>query len=326
MNHPRRLVATFLLLMLIGSLLAGCAQQKTASLPNGGGAMGFLGREGAPETLSAAAPVSDKGFQSNVPDVAQRLIIRNAEMEIVVDNPAQAADTIAKMAESLGGFVVSSKVYENTSENGVKLPYGSVTVRVPAAKFQEAMGQIEALAVRVDRKDVTGQDVTEEYVDLQARLKNLEAARDELQRLMNDATNTEDVLAVYRELNRVQGEIEQTKGRIKYLKTSAAMSAISVQLTPSAAAKTLTIGGWHPSGVAKEALVMLVRTLRGLFNLVIWMVLYLLPTLLALGIVFGLPTWAVYRLGRAWWRRRQRQRKGSSAPNTPKAPAEKPQA
>ncbi len=321
MNRYKRLLSLALLLTLLGALLAGCAQQK-APLPEALG-RGMTANDAAPLEMPAdAAPAKSAAFQDAAPDVAARLVIYNANMEIVVDDPAQAADAIANMTKRMGGFVVTSKVYENTTPSGVRLPYGSVTVRVPAEKFQEAIGQIEALAVRVDRKDITGKDVTEEYVDLQARLKNLEAARDELQRLMRDATNTEDVLAVYRELTQVQGEIEQVKGRIKYLKTSAAMSAISVQLTPSAAAKTVSIGGWHPSGVAKDALVMLVRTLRGLLNLVIWVVIYLIPTFLALGIVFGLPTWVFYRLARRWWRKRQTSQRQPSTPAATSSPGE----
>ncbi len=305
MTSSKRIISLALLLTLLGALLAGCAQQK-APLPEAVGRDAMENGAASLEMPFRPAPAAkNAAFQDAVPEEAPRLVIRNADMEIVVDDPAQAADAISKMAASMGGFVVSSKVYESTSASGVQLPYGSVTVRVPAEKFQEAIGQIEALAVRVERKDITGKDVTEEYVDLQARLKNLEAARDELQRLMRDATNTEDVLSVYRELTQVQGEIEQIKGRIKYLKTSAAMSAISVRLTPSAAAKTVSIGGWHPSGVAKDALTMLLRTLRGLLNLVIWVVIYLIPTLLALALIFGLPTWAFYRLARRWWRKRR---------------------
>ncbi len=315
MNRHKRLSSLALLLALVGFALAGCAQQK-AALPEAFSRDAMENGAASLEMPAEAAPAKSVAFQNAAPEVASRLVIRNADMEIVVDDPAQAADAISKMAESMGGFVVSSKVYESTSASGVQLPYGSVTVRVPAEQFQAAIGQIEALAVRVERKDITGKDVTEEYVDLQARLKNLEAARDELQRLMHDATTTDDVLAVYRELTQVQGEIEQIKGRIKYLKTSAAMSAISVRLTPSAAAKTVSIGGWHPSGVAKDALVMLARTLRGLLNLVIWVVIYLIPTFLALGIVFGLPAWGFYRLARRWWRKRH-----APQPQEPPTPA-----
>ncbi len=316
MHTHRRPQKAFLLLLLIGALLAGCGAQKAEAPAVARG----MAEKGAIAQVPESAPAEDLAFQNEAPDVAPRLVIRNADLEIVVDNPARAADAIGKMAESLGGFVVSSKVYENTTPGGVRLPYGSVTVRVPAGQFQDALGQIASLAVRVERKNISGKDVTKEYVDLQARLKNLEAARDELQRLMNDATNTQDVLAVYRELNNVQGEIEQLKGQIQYLKTAAAMSAISVQLTPSAAARSVSIGGWHPGGVAKDALVMLVRTLRGLLNLLIWMGFYLLPVLLALSFVFGLPAWVLYRLVRRWRRKRHPAPAGEAADAPPAAP------
>ncbi len=319
MNRHKRLFSLVLLLALVGLALAGCASQKAAA-PETFGRGAVENSVSSLEMPADAAVAKNADIQNAAPEVASRLVIRNADMEIVVDDPAQAADAISKMAESMGGFVVTSKVYESTTAGGVQMPYGSITVRVPAEKFQTAIGQIEALAVRVERKDISGKDVTEEYVDLQSRLKNLEAARDQLQRLMNDATTTDDVLSVYRELTQVQGEIEQVKGRIKYLKTSAAMSAISVQLTPSAAAKTLSIGGWHPSGVAKDALVMLMRTLSWLLDLVIWVIIYFIPTFLALVLAFGLPTWGIYRLARRW----KHQRHAPQAQERPAAAASSP--
>ncbi len=304
-----------------GLLLGACASASTRqALPESKSlemenAVGMDSAEMAP--AGAARGVLD----APMPDDTRRLVIRNADLALVVDDPAKAVDDIARLANEMGGFVVSAEVSERDDQTGVPMLYGRITVRVPAEKFDDAVAQIAQMGQQVDRR-VSGQDVTEEYVDLQARLRNLEATREQLQRIMDDAVNTQDVLSVYRELSQVQGEIEQVKGRIKYLETSAAMSAISVDLTPSAAANPLTIGNWQPTGVAKEALVALTRTVRSIINIMIWVVLYIIPTLLLIAL-FGLAVaWPAWRLAK--WALRKVQGATSSARSLPsKAPEDK---
>jgi len=300
-----RLVA---LVLWAALALSACGRAQSApaafNAEKGGAVAPMPARINASTGVESAPPnAASLGASADLPDVAQRLVIRNANLDLVVQDPAKAADDITQLAESLGGFVVEANVDTRLSPDGVPLPYGSITVRVPAKQFDSAVSQIVGMAEKVNSKVVSGQDVTEEYVDLQARLKNLEATEAQLQRIMNEAVSTEDVLAVYQELSRVRGEIEQVKGRMKYLQTAAAMSSISVSLTPSAAVRPVNIGGWEPVGVARDAVLMLMRTLRGIANIVIWLLIYFVPTLLVLGLVFVYPTWWVGRwVYRRWWK------------------------
>ncbi len=309
-----RRLSLFLALLMFLSLAAcgGRAENAPAPAPmalkGGGVESDMLSARAAPEEQMATVDAS-----SNVPDVAQRLVIRHAQLSIVVAHPVETAQAIASLAEQMNGYVVSSSVSKRMS-GGESLPYAQVTVRVPAAKLDEALGKITAMAEDVEREEITGQDVTEEFVDLKARLHNLEATRDQLQRIMDNAVNTEDVLRVYEELSRVQGEIEQVKGRMEYLQKSAAMSSIEVQISPSAAAAEVNIGGWHPTGQAKTALRMLIKTLYAIADIVIYLVLYLLPVLLVLAVVFGLPVWLVVR----WLRRKAKKSRRAPAPPAPK--------
>ena len=291
------------LLAIAGAMLLSACASQSQDVP-------MVESKGMDNALAEAAPAGGALRSSDVetfaaavdmPDAVQRLVIRNADMDIVVGDPKQTVDDITRMAGQMGGYVVSANVYTRRSSDGVDMLYGNITVRVPAEKFDEAVEQIGNMAEQIDRKEVTGQDVTEEYVDLESRLKNLEATEAQLQRIMNEAVSTEDVLTVYQELSQVRGEIEQVKGRMKYLKDSARMSAISVRLTPSEAAKPFTIGGWEPVGVAKDAILMLLRTLRGVANIVIWLLLYFVPVILVMGLVFGYPAWWLTRKGYRRW-------------------------
>jgi hypothetical protein len=133
--------------------------------------------------------------------------------------------------------------------------------------------------------------VTSEYTDLQSHLRNLEAAEKKLQQIMDGAVKTEDVLAVYNQLVGIRDQIEQVKGQMQYYEQSAAMSAISADLIPDALNKPIEIGGWHPQGVAKDALEALVRSLQGLANVVIWLGIYVLP----LALVILVPLYFILR-------------------------------
>lgn len=248
----------------------------------------------------AAAPDSGAAGQ----DVQPRLIIRTADVTIVVRDAQAQMDALARLAEEFGGFVVSS----STSRVGEDAVQGYITLRVDAARFDEAMSRIRALAVEVRSENVRGEDVTAEYVDLDARLKNLEATEAQLQKILERATTTEDVLAVYRELTQIRGQIEQIKGRMKYLSQSAALATISVTLIPDALAQPIQVGSWRPEGVAKAAFEALIATLQGLASLLIWLVIVVVPVLA----ILALPIVALVLL----IRRRSRRGKQAQAAKT----------
>lgn len=217
----------------------------------------------------------------------ERLIIRTAEMDIVVADTEAAMKTIAQMVEENGGWVVSSSAYQY-SETAVS---GDMTVRVPAAGFASATEAVRGLAIEVERESTSGQDVTEEFVDLSARLENLESTAARVRSFLDETKTVEEALAVNQELSRLEGEIAVIKGRMKYLSQSAAFSTISVHLTPDEAARPVEVAGWRPEGIAKDALESLLGFLQFLVEAAIWFVIFLLPVLL----VVGIPIWLVVR-------------------------------
>jgi len=221
----------------------------------------------------------------------ERIVIKNGDITIVVADPAKSMDDISAMAVGMGGFVVYSNLYQTVLESGFEVPQANITIRVPAEQFLVALEQIEAGASRVMSKNESGQDVTREYTDLQSRLRNLENTEVQLREIMASADKTEDVLSVYRELSRISGEIELIKGQIQYFEQASALSAISVTLFADEAVQPLTVGGWQPVGVVKDAVQALINTLQTLATLAIWLTLYLLPILL----LISLPVWLIWR-------------------------------
>lgn len=166
-------------------------------------------------------------YDSSVP--VERMIIRNAYMALVVEDVSSAVEQITSLAAAYGGFVVNSNLYESDSRL-----YADISFRVESARFSEAMQTLRELAVDVRSESTSGQDVTEEYIDLTAQLHNLEVTQTQLEKLMEKTSEkVTDILEVQRELSRVTGEIEQTKGRMQFLEKSSSLAFIQVNLEQS---------------------------------------------------------------------------------------------
>ncbi len=247
-----------------------------------------------PEMAAMEGGEFDSSAANQVPAGQERLIIRTADMSIVATDTEAALAQIAAMADSSGGWVVSSNVYQSTDTSKT----GYVQIRVPAEGFQSVLDAIAGMAVEVTNLSTSGQDVTEEYVDVSARLGNLEATAARLRTFLDESRNVEEALAVNVELSRVEGEIEALKGRMQYLEQSSAFSSITVNVTPDELAQPIQVGGWEPTGVAKQAVEALVNMLQLLANAVIWFVIFALPILLVIAIPFVLLIWLIKRLRR----------------------------
>lgn len=232
--------------------------------------------------------------------VQEQLIIRTGELAIVVEDTEESLDAITSLAEGEGGWVVSSNVYRR-SDNAFS---GTITVRVPVDRFGETMKAIQEMALEVERVSQESEDVTEEFVDLSARLQNLEATAERVRGFLEEADDTEEALAVNQELSRLESEIESLKGRIQYLEQSAAFSTISVDLTPDELSQPIEVGGWRPEGIARDAIETLINGLQLLATAVIWVVIVLLP----LALIVLLPL-----IGIGLFIRRRRRRTVASA-------------
>lgn len=302
---------------LLGLLLASCAPaaapapvQEFYSEPAVGAVEEPAFDAAPPAPMERTAAEAEQGAGAG----AERIVIKNAREELVVDQPDQSMDRIAQMAEEMGGFVVSANLYQTTLESGEEVPRASITIRIPAERLDEALKRIEAESDQLPRnKTIDSQDVTSEYTDLQSRLRNLEAAEAQLVEIMNDAVRTEDVLNVYNQLVQVREQIEVIKGQIKYYDESSKLSAISVELIPNAAVQPLTVGGWQPVGVVKDAVQALINVLKFLVSAAIWIALLVLPVLL----IVGVPIYLIVRLIRGWRKRRKARRAGEPQASPP---------
>jgi len=281
----------------------------------------------ADEAIYAESPEAEPwGFgeksslDTNIVDASERIVVKNASLEIVVNAPDESLQSISRMAEEMGGFVVSANLYQTHTSDGQEVPRASITIRIPSDRLDEALSRIEAESDRLPlNKNINSQDVTSEYTDLQSRLTNLEAAEAQLMQIMEDANRTEDVLNVFDQLTRVREQIEVLKGQMQYLENSAKLSAVSVELIPNEVIQPISIGGWEPVGVIKDAIQSLIVALQGLVNIGIWLALFILPIVL----IIGLPLFFIIR-GVRNRRRRSKEKKAAAESGDP-TPEEEPE-
>jgi tellurite resistance protein len=227
--------------------------------------------------------------------VEERMIIWTGDISLIVKDAEESLEQVEAIARDLGGYVVNSSSWYQEEQLRARL-----TIRVPAEEFDTAMARLKNLAIRVESRNISTQDVTEEYTDLDSRLRNLEATETELLELLTEVRErtrkAEDVLAVHRELSNIRGQIEQVKGRMQFLEKMTAMATINIELIPDALARPIVVAGWRPSGTAANALRTLVRTLQFIVDAAIWLVIYILPTL----VVIAIPLFVVWLIWRRW--------------------------
>ncbi|HEU0291607.1 MAG TPA: DUF4349 domain-containing protein [Anaerolineales bacterium] len=229
-----------------------------------------------------------------------RLIIKNADLAIVVPDPSADMARISKLADELGGYVVSSNLSQSYyGPNSIEVPEVSLVIRVPVERLDEALAKIKETAVKVNYETTNSMDVTSEYVDLQSRLSAKQAAEKKLLEILEDAKATKDVLAVYTELQMIQTEIESLKGQIKYYEQSAALSSISIRLIAQEGTQPITIDPWRPEGAVKQALENLAYFFQNFVDFLINFVIFVLPAL----ILIAIPLLLAFLGGRALFRR-----------------------
>ncbi len=270
----RRVVPVLIILALFA-----CVRKERASLveaKNAGEADAGVVRTAA--SFGAAAPQQEQ--QSTQP----RMIIRTANVSMIVDDTSAAMEKITAAAEAVGGYVSDSKVWRD----GEQLR-GSIALRIPADRLSAALAVIRKLAVRIQSEAVGSQEVTQEFIDLESQLRNLEAAETELRQLMTtirqNSKKASEVLEMYQQLSTIRAQIEQTKGRMRYLSQMTALATVQIDLVPNALAKPVVEAGWEPLVIVKNASRALVGALQSFAGIAIWLVIYVVPVLLILGVI-----------------------------------------
>lgn len=224
-----------------------------------------------------------------------RKILRNADIDLEADSPEQAQEKITSIAEMKGGFVVESQQsMSNIKANDRDIV--TMTVRVPSEKFSETLDEIRKTSARVISENVKGEDVTEEYIDIEAQLKAKKALEAQFMEIMKRANQVDEALEVQSELADVRGEIEKIEGRKRFLENQSSLSTIKISLRTAQVIASSTEGF---GGRFVEAFDAGMKVATGfVLGLVTFLIAILPFTLLV-----GLPTTLIFRY---FWRKQGR--------------------
>lgn len=296
-------------LMLAVILAGGCAPRGADLVKQEGVADAVVG-ERAIEAPFAAEPApaqpaeADGGYAASDVALPQRMIIRTVNMSVLVENTDDTLNEIRSLVAGYGGYVADSNRWMINDIQAM----AQITIRVPAESLDAALEALRGMVLNVDRETLSGQDVTEEYTDVQARLRNLEATEKELLALLTEVRENrgkaEDILAIHRELTNIRGQIESLKGRSQYLERMTALATITMEIRPKTMpGAVIEPYRWSPLVTASRAL----RSLLIFGQVVADVAIYLL----IFSPVFIIPIVVLWLIVRAL-RRGRRQRAAAS--------------
>jgi hypothetical protein len=282
--------------VLLVLALAACSGNETKSMKSNDGVVS-VGRETAgvdsPAKSGPDFAQSSGGAAGITEDPASlgdfgRKVVKTADLGLRSEEVRQSAARAQQVAATAGGTVLSSQVYR--SDDSIT---ANLVLSVPSEEFERVLDELRGLGEKVTTDSISGQDVTEEYVDLKSRERNLRATEESLLRLYDRAENVEEALSIQRELTTVRGEIELVQGRIKYLDQRSAYSQITLNIQPVTSPPPPK-PTWDPGAIVEQA----------------WdaslAVLQVMATAIISAVVFGWWLTPVLIGGFLWWRRRNR--------------------
>jgi len=232
---------------------------------------------GLDETSMMALPEAGRGI-SLLPEreVApseskERLVVKTSSLSLVVDDVRQVSEEVVNRAQEIGGFMVSTSL-----SSPQEAPFATVVVRVPAEKLSEALDYFRSLAVKVSSENILGRDVTDQYEDIGAKLETLNKTKVKFEEILDKTEKVSEILQIQRELTSLQAQIDSLKGRREYLEKTAKLAKVTVYLsTDELALPYKPEGIFRPKVIFKQAVRSLVKTLRGIAKMFIWIGVYL---------------------------------------------------
>jgi hypothetical protein len=283
----------------LASVLAACAGDSSApilstvgnALPAASAAAAV--DEGTGQSAASAAPAPADGVGAAVDDAK---IIRTGTIDLEVRDVPVALRTARDGIRALGGYVGAS----NTSNSEDDHPIATITYRIPADRWEEALDLLRGLngqTTKVVSEQTEAVEVTGQVIVMQARIQNLRASETALQAIARTAVKVSDVLEVQAQLTSVRGEIEVLAGQLKDLTDRAAFATLTANFGVPVVAVELAKKGWDPAAAVDEASASLIDIVQALATAGIWFGIVWLPILVVLGLIVGIAAWILRRIG-----------------------------
>ncbi len=238
----------------------------------------------APSADVSSAPIYNIGADAErAAFAASHMIIKNGEIKLLVEDTDIAIDRATQAIGDMGGYIISSRVWYQPYFDGENYKYATITIGVPVDQFERTLSRLRGLAVKILDETASGEDVTNQFVDLQSQVTNLEATRDRIKSFLDDAQTTEEALRINAELTNVEAQIEQIKGQMNYLQDRSAYSTITVNLEPvlpelvATPTPTPEPNIWKPGETFTDAKKAVTYAYQGIVDFLIWVFVVFIP-------------------------------------------------
>jgi len=251
------------------------------------------------EQYSTVAALADRGDYANVSP--ERKLVRTAELSLQVKDLQSARQQCSVLVSEMGGYIEQSDTYDESDHASSPI----LRLRIPPSRLDEAINRLKKVSIRVDHEKLESKDVTREYIDLDAHLRNLQAEEQQYLAILKKASTVKDTLDVTQHLNDVRGRIDQLQAQLKYLSHQIELSAVSLNLHMNAA--TLSAIHWTPSLTAKNAVHDLAQGLADWAD-VLLSILIELPLILLWLATTGIAAIIIWKPSRFVWRRLRKNR------------------
>ena len=234
----------------------------------------------------AGAPVSNINTMPNAERAAfasSHMIIKNGDVKLLVEDTDIAIDRATQTIGDMGGYIISSRVWYQPHYDGENYKYATITIGVPVDQFERTLSRLRGLAVKVLDETASGEDVTNQFVDLQSQVTNLEATRDRIKSFLEDAKTVDEALRINQELANVEAQIEQIKGQMNYLQDRSAYSTITVNFEPvlpeliATPTPTPVPNVWQPGETFNNAKKSVTVAYQGIIDFLIWVLVVFVP-------------------------------------------------
>jgi len=252
------------------------------------------------------APVDETSPQpdveaQNADFAASHMIIKNGDIKLQVEDTDIAIARATQVVGDMGGYIISSRVWYQPYADGENYKYATITIGVPVEQFERTLNRLREISVKVLDENASGEDVTNQYVDMQSQVTNLEATRDRIKSFLDDAKTVDEALRINAELANVEAQIEQIKGQMNYLKDRSAYSTITINLepklpelveTPTPTPSPTPTVEWRPGETFNSARKAVTYAYQGIIDLLIWVFVVLVP-------IFAPPVlllWGLWKL------------------------------
>lgn len=236
-------------------------------------------------SISNSQEISQSEFNDSILNITERKVSKNAQLDISVKSLTKSTEYINKNVEDINGYIVSSSSY--TPNTGYENKWARMSVRIPSDSLDNFLDTITSHANETVRKSVYTQDITEQYVDVKAKIESLESSEQRLTKLLNQTDSVKEIIDIEKELSRLRSEIDSLKSRFNIVQNSVITSLVDIYIEEIPNPISIDDPSWNTRDIALDAIKALSSFGQFLIQIIIFLFVFTPVWILIAGIIYG---------------------------------------